>query len=405
MKTGALSVLLLLVPAYAGDTSADAGQVIEEWPQAKWGMTEPQVLRAFEGSAKKLPSPQSSSDFDGSVGTVSIDDVAVGGVSLQALFLFDQAGKLEGINLTPPDAAPPTVEQFKKIEGAFSRKYREPFRGAGNDRFLSIWMLSRSVIELDYTQPAWLKVRFENKGRQTPESIARGLSVVSGEHVFPDPMQLPPWLPPFPHEKDNRTVDAADSLNISYQANSSFDVVLIHYEDVLHAAARIGARYLEDADGTGGVIFRAAQEGTSCTVRISRGSHVDVDCFRTPSRAPIESRTVAPTTDQQAQPGRAAALKLLFEQPYEVEYSINGSASEVGITMRNSAGGTEQHDVSVPYRTTFNASAGAFVYLSAQKKDKDGTVHVSIRVDGQLLQDATASSPYGIATASGRIAR
>ena len=32
-----------------------------------------------------------------------------------------------------------------------------------------------------------------------------------------------------------------------------------------------------------------------------------------------------------------------------------------------------------------------------------GTVHVLIRVGGQVLQEASSSSPYGIATADGKI--
>jgi hypothetical protein len=88
---------------------------------------------------------------------------------------------------------------------------------------------------------------------------------------------------------------------------------------------------------------------------------------------------------------------------HKVEYSIVGSASDVGITARNESGGTEQYEVSLPFNHTFYTTAGEFVYLSAQKKGEDGTISVRIRVDGTLLQEATASSPYGIASASGRI--
>src|SRR5689334_23259912 len=96
--------------AFAGDTSTGVTQTIEEWAPAKWGMTEPQVLKAFGDAARKLPSPQFGREFDGRPGTIAIDDVAVGGVSLRALFLFDRAGKLDGILLTLPETSAPTVE-------------------------------------------------------------------------------------------------------------------------------------------------------------------------------------------------------------------------------------------------------------------------------------------------------
>lgn len=86
-----------------------------------------------------------------------------------------------------------------------------------------------------------------------------------------------------------------------------------------------------------------------------------------------------------------------------VEYSITGSARVVRITDRNNVGGTEQHEVAVPYHYSFEVNPGAFVYLSAQKADTNGEITVSVTVDGRPLQAASASSPYGIATASGRV--
>jgi hypothetical protein len=35
----------------------------------------------------------------------------------------------------------------------------------------------------------------------------------------------------------------------------------------------------------------------------------------------------------------------------------------------------------------------------------EGTVHVIIRVGGKVLQEAEASAPYGIATASGKVTK
>jgi hypothetical protein len=77
---------------------------------------------------------------------------------------------------------------------------------------------------------------------------------------------------------------------------------------------------------------------------------------------------------------------------HTVEYSIDGSADSVGITARNAMGGTEQHEINIPYHRTLYMRGAEFVYLSAQNKGKEGAIHVSIRVDGTVLQEARASA-------------
>ena len=61
--------------------------------------------------------------------------------------------------------------------------------------------------------------------------------------------------------------------------------------------------------------------------------------------------------------------------------------------------------MSLPKTLSFYAPGGSFVYLSAQNKTGTGYVHVSITIDGRPLQEATAGSAYGIATASGSVQR
>jgi hypothetical protein len=90
---------------------------------------------------------------------------------------------------------------------------------------------------------------------------------------------------------------------------------------------------------------------------------------------------------------------------HHVEYLVNGSAQSAGLTYRNRTGGTEQNDTALPATMSFDAPGGSFVYLSAQNKTGSGTVHVAISVDGELVQEATSSSPHGIATAHARIPR
>lgn len=105
----------------------------------------------------------------------------------------------------------------------------------------------------------------------------------------------------------------------------------------------------------------------------------------------------------------------------EVQYEVDGTAKYVNLTLTNKDGGTEQNQVKLPFELRFYARSGQFVYLSAQKakaiatvlrpgSDREvvydgiaGTVHVSIKVTGTVLQEATSDAPHGIAKAEGRI--
>jgi hypothetical protein len=106
----------------------------------------------------------------------------------------------------------------------------------------------------------------------------------------------------------------------------------------------------------------------------------------------------------------------------EVKYEVDGTAKYAVLTLTNEKGGKEQNRVKLPFELHFYAKPGSFLYLSAQKthvvettryavNDREeilddgvsGTVHVLIRVGGILLQEATSSAPYGIATADGKV--
>jgi hypothetical protein len=106
----------------------------------------------------------------------------------------------------------------------------------------------------------------------------------------------------------------------------------------------------------------------------------------------------------------------------EVRYEVTGSVRAANLTRKNKEGGSEQLQIDVPYTDTFYAAPGAQLYLSAQKAritkedgglitpryilisdGVEGTVHVLIRVGGKILQEADASAPFGIATASGTV--
>jgi hypothetical protein len=87
---------------------------------------------------------------------------------------------------------------------------------------------------------------------------------------------------------------------------------------------------------------------------------------------------------------------------HKVEYSIAG-AGYASITMTNESGATEQHRVSVPFYHTFDVGRGFFAYISAQEGGAGEHLMVTLRVDGEAIQQAESTTRYGIATASGKV--
>ena len=155
-----------------------------------------------------------------------------------------------------------------------------------------------------------------------------------------------------------------------------------------------------------------------CKVELSRpvaGTDVDIECSNTHHSEVVaavarvaqqaqSSSVVSISPPASGQPPAPAPAKAdVRPGTHQVEYTIDGTARAAGLTYRNAGGGTEQNDVALPATLSFRTVAGAFVYISAQKKGEEGTVHVAIRVDGILMRQSISSSPYGIASASGRV--
>lgn len=90
--------------------------------------------------------------------------------------------------------------------------------------------------------------------------------------------------------------------------------------------------------------------------------------------------------------------------PDEVTYTITGTAATVDITLNNATGGTEQYsDVPVPWEKHYDDITDWFLYVSAQNQGSSGTVTVKVYHNGNLVDSATSSGAYVIATASGSI--
>jgi len=86
----------------------------------------------------------------------------------------------------------------------------------------------------------------------------------------------------------------------------------------------------------------------------------------------------------------------------KIIYEITGTADEVDVTLNNATGGTEQYsNVSIPKKYSYRSFTDSFFYISAQNQGENGTVRVSIYVDGKLFKTSSSSGAYVIASASG----
>src|SRR5688572_28364997 len=91
-------------------------------------------------------------------------------------------------------------------------------------------------------------------------------------------------------------------------------------------------------------------------------------------------------------------------EQYKITYRVDGS-SRASLTYTNATGGTEQHEVQLPWTITFESRYGEHLYLSAQDKGYNGKIVSSITINGQIVEDATSTERYGIATVSTRCCR
>lgn len=87
-----------------------------------------------------------------------------------------------------------------------------------------------------------------------------------------------------------------------------------------------------------------------------------------------------------------------------VKYEVTCSPSGFDITYENSSGNTEQKTISSgSWTTSFTGQQGDFVYISAQADNENATVAAKIYYQGEVIEQASSSGDYVIATASGSL--
>lgn len=87
--------------------------------------------------------------------------------------------------------------------------------------------------------------------------------------------------------------------------------------------------------------------------------------------------------------------------PRSVTYEVSGTATRASLTYQNASGGTEQADVSVPWKKTISVKAGTFLYLSVQNNTSSGSITCKIMVDKKQFKISTSSGAYKIASCDG----
>ena len=82
----------------------------------------------------------------------------------------------------------------------------------------------------------------------------------------------------------------------------------------------------------------------------------------------------------------------------------NTAKSHVKLTYANETGATVQEDAITPWKKTFKAGSGQFLYVSAQLND-DKSLHATCQVmaAGKVLQNAESKGRYVIASCKGTV--
>jgi hypothetical protein len=165
---------------HAAPAQATVSTNLEGWSKARWGMTQKQVLNAFRGEARILTDDSLDRNFGWrGIATVGIDSTEIGGIPLRVFFLFDGAGKLDGIRFAESSGSP-VNDHYMRIESALTGVYGSPTLRAVQDTrqyplatvkgFVSAWLFLNSVIYLTYNQPSSF-LSIDKRSNQTVESI------------------------------------------------------------------------------------------------------------------------------------------------------------------------------------------------------------------------------------------
>ena len=123
------------------------------WSNARWGMTEDQVLKAFPNRAARLAEPIPSCTILNAKGErkeaapIAIEKVPIGTTEYRACFYFT-AGKLSSVDLQPLAEADKTPDEFDRVEALLVEKYGKPWQSRDKFEQASRWAFQTTRIAL-----------------------------------------------------------------------------------------------------------------------------------------------------------------------------------------------------------------------------------------------------------------
>jgi len=83
-----------------------------------------------------------------------------------------------------------------------------------------------------------------------------------------------------------------------------------------------------------------------------------------------------------------------------ITYEVGGTTDKASLTYENKDGNSEQKTVSVPWRFSFEAKPGAFLYVSAQNERESGSVTCKILENNLVKGKAASEGAFVIAKCS-----
>jgi len=123
---------------------------VEGWRGARWGMTEDQILKAFEGEAVRLEEVQI---YHRRYASIGIKDFEISGHKFYVHFLMDNKEKtLRQVNIRAKEETLGGIKVvFKSLEQLLVEKYGKPsFENEEEDSGKIVWKFPSTVIELTY---------------------------------------------------------------------------------------------------------------------------------------------------------------------------------------------------------------------------------------------------------------
>jgi hypothetical protein len=120
---------------------------VKGWREAKWGMTENEILITFKGEAVRLEKIEEYSSWYAPIGII---DYEIAGDKYKVHFLIDKDKKvLQQVNIIADEGFKEI--RYKKLEQILTEKYGTPsFKNSDKNESKIAWNFPSTIIELTY---------------------------------------------------------------------------------------------------------------------------------------------------------------------------------------------------------------------------------------------------------------